>query len=157
MLPLIAAQGVAVILMHMSARYPATLVGDDPDIVQTVRADLAERFAAAVAAGISSERIVLDPGIGFGKTMRDNWRLAADARGILPAEIPARGGGGWGVAEAVSGDRAARGCEIAGVVGAIGEKAGRDGGGGASTGREMGGAGGTDLLVCGRGSSGAQR
>ncbi|MBI3081137.1 MAG: dihydropteroate synthase, partial [candidate division NC10 bacterium] len=40
-----------------------------------VRAFLAERLAAATAAGIPSEAILLDPGIGFGKTVEHNLTL----------------------------------------------------------------------------------
>jgi dihydropteroate synthase len=53
---------------------------DDPrydDVVSDVRAFLEERLAAAVAAGIPEERICLDPGIGFGKTVEHNLELLA--------------------------------------------------------------------------------
>lgn len=47
-----------------------------PDgVVETVRRELAERLAAAEAAGIAGERVVLDPGLGFAKTGRQNWEL----------------------------------------------------------------------------------
>lgn len=45
------------------------------DVVQDVTAWLAARQAAVQAAGVASERIVLDPGIGFGKTPEHNWAL----------------------------------------------------------------------------------
>ena len=51
---------------------------DDPrydDVVGEVEAFLAERAEAAVAAGIARERIALDPGIGFGKTLAHNLAL----------------------------------------------------------------------------------
>jgi dihydropteroate synthase len=66
------------ILMHISPTYPATPpVGqDDPDILSTVAAYLEQRVQAAQTAGISFDRLAIDPGIGFGKTMADNWRLA---------------------------------------------------------------------------------
>ena len=51
---------------------------DDPrydDVVDEVRAFLAERLEAALAAGIAEERIWLDPGIGFGKTAAHNLEL----------------------------------------------------------------------------------
>src|SRR5207253_300515 len=83
LLPTVARAGASVILMHMSPNYPATPEHDDRDIVDTVRAYLAARAAAALQAGIRRERMALDPGVGFGKTMADNWRLAlrADAVG----------------------------------------------------------------------------
>ena len=62
--------------MHMQGE-PRTMQ-DDPrydDVVDEVRAFLAERVEAAVAAGIAEERIWLDPGIGFGKTAEHNLEL----------------------------------------------------------------------------------
>ncbi len=72
----VAEAGAAMILMHIGPGYPKTPAGDDGDILATVRGHLLERLGAAVAAGIAPEQIALDPGIGFGKTMADNWRLA---------------------------------------------------------------------------------
>jgi dihydropteroate synthase len=65
-----------VVLMHMLGD-PRTMQ-DDPrydDVVDDVRAFLAERVEAAVAAGIAEERIWIDPGIGFGKTLEHNLAL----------------------------------------------------------------------------------
>ncbi len=73
---LCAERGCAVVLMHMLGD-PRTMQ-DDPrygDVVDEVRAFLAERTEAAVAAGIDEERIWLDPGIGFGKTVDHNLEL----------------------------------------------------------------------------------
>lgn len=73
---LCAAKGVGVVLMHMPGN-PRTMQ-DDPrydDVVDDIRAFLAERAGAAVAAGIAEERIWLDPGIGFGKTLEHNLEL----------------------------------------------------------------------------------
>jgi dihydropteroate synthase len=63
-------------LMHMLGS-PRTMQ-DDPrydDVVTDVRAFLEERIAHAVAAGITERRILLDPGIGFGKTVEHNLEL----------------------------------------------------------------------------------
>lgn len=71
-----AEQGATVILMHMLGA-PRTMQ-DDPrygDVVDDVKAFLAERLQAAVAAGIDEERVWLDPGIGFGKTAAHNMEL----------------------------------------------------------------------------------
>ena len=73
----VAALDVPIILMHIAPGYPAPPTQDDPDIVVTVQHYLAARAAAAIAAGIRPENILLDPGLGFGKTMADNWRLLA--------------------------------------------------------------------------------
>src|SRR5919109_2195230 len=63
-------------LMHMLGE-PRTMQ-DDPrydDVVSEVKAFLEERLSVAVAAGIAEERICLDPGIGFGKTVEHNLEL----------------------------------------------------------------------------------
>jgi dihydropteroate synthase len=68
--------GAAICLMHMQGE-PATMqhsVSYD-DVVADVAAFLAERAAACLAAGIDRDRIVLDPGFGFGKTVEHNLAL----------------------------------------------------------------------------------
>lgn len=78
MLPLVAARGVPIVLMHMQGT-PATMQ-DNPqygDVVAETLAFLLERAAAAQALGIPKDRLVLDPGIGFGKRKDDNLRLLA--------------------------------------------------------------------------------
>ncbi|HWE33766.1 MAG TPA: dihydropteroate synthase [Solirubrobacteraceae bacterium] len=72
----VAGAGVGCCLMHMLGE-PRTMQ-DDPhydDVVGEVRAFLEARLAAAVAAGIPAERVMLDPGIGFGKTAAHNLEL----------------------------------------------------------------------------------
>jgi len=68
--------GATVVLMHMLGD-PRTMQSDPcyDDVVAEVKDFLAERLAAAVAAGIAEERIWLDPGIGFGKTPAHNMEL----------------------------------------------------------------------------------
>ncbi|MGZ5315845.1 MAG: dihydropteroate synthase [Solirubrobacterales bacterium] len=73
---LCAERGCEVVLMHMLGD-PRTMQ-DDPrydDVVDDVKALLAERIEAAVAAGVAEERIWVDPGIGFGKTVEHNLEL----------------------------------------------------------------------------------
>jgi dihydropteroate synthase len=73
---LCAQRGCTVVLMHMLGD-PRTMQ-DDPrydDVVSEVRAFLAARIEAAVAAGIDERRIWVDPGIGFGKTVEHNLEL----------------------------------------------------------------------------------
>jgi dihydropteroate synthase len=73
---LVADRGVDCCLMHMLGE-PRTMQ-EDPrygDVVDDVKAFLEERLAAAVAAGVPEERIQLDPGIGFGKTLEHNLEL----------------------------------------------------------------------------------
>jgi dihydropteroate synthase len=70
--------GAYLCLMHMLGD-PRTMQ-EDPryeDVVADVCAFLEERLAFAVAAGIPEERICLDPGIGFGKTVEHNLELLA--------------------------------------------------------------------------------
>ncbi len=76
LLPLCARAGVPVVLMHMQGT-PATMQRAPryTDVVAEVRAFLAERAAAAEAAGVARDAIVLDPGIGFGKSLADNLLL----------------------------------------------------------------------------------
>jgi dihydropteroate synthase len=65
-----------VVLMHMLGT-PRTMQ-DDPryeDVVDDVKAFLSERIEWATAAGIAEERIWVDPGIGFGKTVEHNLEL----------------------------------------------------------------------------------
>lgn len=69
-------RGATVVLMHMRGE-PRTMQ-DDPrydDVVAEVKAFLAERLEAAVAAGIAEDDVWLDPGIGFGKTAAHNMEL----------------------------------------------------------------------------------
>lgn len=74
--PLVARTGVPVVLMHAQG-VPATMQ-DDPrygDVLLDVYDALAARLARAEALGIDRSRIVLDPGIGFGKTQAHNLAL----------------------------------------------------------------------------------
>ena len=76
MASLCAERGATVVLMHMLGE-PRTMQ-EDPryeDVVDDVKAFLAERLQAALAAGIDEEWVWLDPGIGFGKTGAHNMEL----------------------------------------------------------------------------------
>ncbi|MDQ2676349.1 MAG: dihydropteroate synthase [Actinomycetota bacterium] len=73
---LCAERGCDVVLMHMLGT-PRTMQ-DDPayvDVVDDVKAFLAERVEHATSAGVAEERIWVDPGIGFGKTLEHNLEL----------------------------------------------------------------------------------
>ena len=78
MYALVAERGVPYVLMHgrgpsldMQARAHYT------DVVAEVAADLEQRLAAALAAGIAGDALILDPGIGFAKNADHNWALLA--------------------------------------------------------------------------------
>jgi dihydropteroate synthase len=72
----VAESGAYLCLMHMQGE-PRTMQVDPryDDVVSEVAAFLEERLRAAVEAGIPEERICLDPGIGFGKTVEHNFEL----------------------------------------------------------------------------------
>lgn len=71
-----AESGLPVCLMHMRGE-PGTMQDDPqyPDILAEVRGFLSERMAACEAAGIPRERLLLDPGFGFAKTLAHNLSL----------------------------------------------------------------------------------
>ena len=76
LLPLVAERGVEVCLMHMQGT-PRDMQ-DSPtyaDVVREVLDHLRERAHACLKAGIGGNKILLDPGIGFGKTLEHNLAL----------------------------------------------------------------------------------
>jgi dihydropteroate synthase len=89
MLPLIADLGTPVILMHMLGT-PRTMQQNPTyaDVVAEVRTFLLDRRQAATEAGISQRRILVDPGIGFGKTGRHNLTLLAALPDLAAAGSP---------------------------------------------------------------------
>jgi dihydropteroate synthase len=76
MLAVVARSGAGVVLMHMRGT-PQTMQVDPryDDVVREVLDDLARKVDRALHAGISLERIAVDPGIGFGKTFEHNLLL----------------------------------------------------------------------------------
>jgi dihydropteroate synthase len=72
----VADSGAYLCLMHMQGE-PRTMQLEPryDDVVSEVAAFLEQRLSAAVAAGISEDRVCLDPGIGFGKTVEHNFEL----------------------------------------------------------------------------------
>lgn len=79
MLPTIKDLGVPCVLMHW--RGPSRQMQDLArygDVVREVREELALRLAAAVDAGIPTDRVILDPGLGFAKEAEHNWMLLRD-------------------------------------------------------------------------------
>lgn len=79
MLALAAERKCPIILMHMQGKPPT--MQESPvyaDVVGEVRAFLAWRRDRALALGVAKERIVLDPGIGFGKRLEHNLALLRD-------------------------------------------------------------------------------
>ncbi len=81
--------GVEVVLMHMLGT-PRTMQ-DDPrygDVVAEITEFLAVRAGVAEAAGIEREKIWIDPGIGFGKTVEHNLRLLNSVRRFADMRFP---------------------------------------------------------------------
>lgn len=76
MAALIAERSVPVVLMHMLGE-PKSMQQNPhyEDVVREVRDFLAGRAERAVRAGVAEENVILDPGIGFGKTIRHNLEL----------------------------------------------------------------------------------
>jgi dihydropteroate synthase len=75
--------------MHMRGE-PKTMQAEPvyADVVAEVRDFLAARIAACVAAGIARERITIDPGFGFGKTVEHNLRLLNHLGRIAATGLP---------------------------------------------------------------------
>jgi len=74
---LVASAGAGCCLMHMCGDDPRTMQADPvyDDVVSDVRAFLEERLEFAVSEGVAEEKVWLDPGIGFGKTVEHNLEL----------------------------------------------------------------------------------
>lgn len=78
-----------VCLMHRQGE-PATMqqAPHYADVTAEVQADLARRLADLVSAGVAAERVVLDPGYGFGKTDEHNLTLLREQRRLLALGRP---------------------------------------------------------------------
>ena len=88
-LSLAADRGVPIVLMHMLGQ-PKTMQAAPryDDVVGEVRAFLAERIDAALAAGVARERCIVDPGIGFGKLLEHNLALLAGVGDLASLGCP---------------------------------------------------------------------
>ena len=74
----VAEAGCPWILMHWRGHSPRMReLALYNDVVAEVRAELAERVDAALAAGVAADRLILDPGLGFAKRAEHNWELSA--------------------------------------------------------------------------------
>jgi dihydropteroate synthase len=84
-----AASGCAVCLMHMQGE-PRTMQYAPAygDVVEEVYAFLAGRIEACVRAGIPLERLVVDPGFGFGKTLAHNLTLMKHLARFNALDVP---------------------------------------------------------------------
>lgn len=84
-----ASLGVGVVIMHMRGE-PRTMQTDTvyDDVVAEVSAYLAAQAEMAIAAGIERHRICIDPGIGFGKSHRQNLQLLDDVAALVDLGFP---------------------------------------------------------------------
>ncbi len=83
-----AAFGCPIVLMHMEVETPDRPPENHPDICAHVFGYLARRAAAAIDAGLLPENIILDPGIGFGKSDADNWKLLMNIDRLTSQRFP---------------------------------------------------------------------
>ena len=84
-----ASTDAAVCLMHMKGE-PQTMQQEPvyTDIIQEVSDFLAERCTVCLDAGISHDRLLVDPGFGFGKSLEHNLHLVAKLRDIPTFDVP---------------------------------------------------------------------
>ena len=85
----VATTGVPVVLMHMQGT-PKTMQQNPSyeDLIGEITTFLAERRDAARSAGIPADRIVLDPGLGFGKTTAHNFEILARLHELHGLDCP---------------------------------------------------------------------
>ena len=84
-----AAADAYLVLMHMQGTPKEMQKAPHyADVVKEVSAFLAERAAAAQAAGVARDRIIIDPGIGFGKTLEHNLDLLRSVRTLKRLGYP---------------------------------------------------------------------
>jgi dihydropteroate synthase len=89
MLATCARRGAGIVLMHMRGEPRTMQVAPAyADVTAEVCAFLAERAAAAVAAGVPRDRVFVDPGLGFGKTFAHNEALLRDLERIVALGFP---------------------------------------------------------------------
>ena len=89
MLPLVAARGVDVVLMHRRGLPENTFAGPAyRNVVEDVRAFLMERAELCAAAGVKRDRIAIDPGIGFGKSVAQELELIAGTGRLAASGYP---------------------------------------------------------------------
>jgi len=85
----VAQAGVPWVLMHWRGHSDRMQdLATYGDVVAEVRAELAARVDSALAAGVSADRLVLDPGLGFAKRPEHNWRLSAHLSALNELGFP---------------------------------------------------------------------
>jgi dihydropteroate synthase len=89
MASVVADAGVPWVIMHWRghSRHMQELA-HYTDVVAEVRDELCRRVDAALRAGVSADRIILDPGLGFAKLPAHNWRLSAHLSELVALGFP---------------------------------------------------------------------
>lgn len=92
-LEVVAASGAAICLMHMRGE-PENMqqAPEYTDVVAEVKGFLQERIRACTQAGIANERLVIDPGFGFGKTLAHNLTLLRQLGELREFGVPVMAG-----------------------------------------------------------------
>jgi len=86
---LVAHRGVPIVLMHMRGT-PKTMQKNPgyKNTISEILRELQPSIAAAIGAGIPPERIIIDPGIGFGKRIQDNLRIIKELASLRSLSFP---------------------------------------------------------------------
>ncbi|MGD9346909.1 MAG: dihydropteroate synthase, partial [Candidatus Aminicenantes bacterium] len=89
MISIAAEAGAPVVLMHMKGN-PKTMQHDPSyeDVVSEIKTFLQETIASSVQNGIDREKIIIDPGIGFGKRFEDNLTLIRNLNDFATLDQP---------------------------------------------------------------------
>jgi len=73
-----------VIMHHLTIPAdPNICINDDIDVIKEVKTWLLEKAKYLISKGISQDKIILDPGIGFNKTHEQSWQLIKEAKQIM--------------------------------------------------------------------------
>jgi len=89
MVNIISRYKVPIVIMHMKGT-PKTMQVNPTynNIINEISDFLAKQANIAISAGVSNEKIIIDPGIGFGKTLNDNYKIIAKLKQISKLGFP---------------------------------------------------------------------
>lgn len=93
MFPFVSGSGAGLILMHMKGTPKSMQINPYyEDVLAEVKAFLQERMEAAESFGIQRERLIVDPGIGFGKRLEDNLAILNNLNALADLGRPVLAG-----------------------------------------------------------------
>ena len=87
----VASSGVELVLMHMKGTPSDMQRGGGPvydDVIDEIISFLEERVAHAESSGVARDKIIVDPGLGFGKRTGDNLRILRELRRLTQIGLP---------------------------------------------------------------------